>query len=73
MNKIRWSKKAQKQLFRISKPDAVVIYDKIGNLKQFPNCQNVKQLKNHQYPFRLRVGNYRVFFEHDSFIKIVSI
>ena len=52
MNTIVWSKKAQKQLFKISKSDAVVIYDKVDSLKQFPDCQNVKKMKNHQYDYR---------------------
>ena len=73
MNTITWSKKSQKQLFKISRPDAVVIYDKVDKLKQFPDCKNVKQLKNQKHTYRLRVGNYRVFFNHDSTIKIVSI
>ncbi len=73
MNTIIWSKKAQKQLLKIPRPDAVVIYDKVDNLKHFPECQNVKSLKNHKYDYRLRVGNYRVLFDHDSSIKIVSI
>jgi mRNA-degrading endonuclease RelE of RelBE toxin-antitoxin system len=73
MNTIAWSKKALKQLLKISQPDAVVIYDKVDSLRQFPDCQNVKQLKNHKHTYRLRVGNYRVFFNHDSTIKIVSI
>jgi mRNA-degrading endonuclease RelE of RelBE toxin-antitoxin system len=38
-----------------------------------PNCQNVKALVNNQYPYRLRVGNYRVFFDFDDTLKIVSI
>ena len=73
MNTLTWSKKAQKQLFKIAKPDAVVIYDKVDNLQQFPDCPNVTHLKNHKHTYRLRVGNYRVFFNHDDSIKIVSI
>ncbi len=73
MYTISWSKKAQKQLLKISRPAGVVIYDKVDNLKHFPGCQNVKALKKHKHDYRLRVGNYRVFFNHDSSIKIVSI
>ncbi|MCP4341772.1 MAG: type II toxin-antitoxin system RelE/ParE family toxin [Desulfobulbaceae bacterium] len=73
MNSITWSKKAQKQLFKISRKEAIVIYDKVENLKLFPDCQNIKQMKKHKYGYRLRVGNYRVLFDHDSTIKIVSI
>jgi len=73
MNTITWSKKAQRQLLKISKRKALVIYDKVENLKQFPDCQNVKKLTNHKYTYRFRVASYRVFFNHDSTIKIVSI
>nr|WP_218966867.1 hypothetical protein [Snodgrassella alvi] len=38
-----------------------------------PNCLNVKKLNNHQYDYRLRVGNYRVLFNYDGDISIVSI
>lgn len=38
-----------------------------------PNCTNVKALVNHDYSYRLRVGNYRVFFEFDGDVKIVWI
>jgi mRNA interferase RelE/StbE len=73
MNTIRWSKKAQKQLLKLPKNEALNIYDKVEDLKKFPDCQNVKRLTNHRYEFRMRVGNYRVLFDHDSDIKIVSI
>lgn len=45
MNKIKWHKKAKKQLKRIG--DSTVqnrIYEAVDALKSFPNCQNVKKL-----------------------------
>ena len=36
-------------------------------------ARNVKALTNHEYGYRLRVGNYRVFFDHDGAVRIVSI
>jgi mRNA-degrading endonuclease RelE of RelBE toxin-antitoxin system len=36
-------------------------------------ARNVKTLTNHEYGYRLRVGNYRVFFEFDGAVSIVSI
>ncbi|URL01189.1 type II toxin-antitoxin system RelE/ParE family toxin [Avibacterium sp. 20-126] len=53
--------KALKQLRRI--PERSVIIDKCEELKQFPLCTNVKSLINHKYPYRFRVGRYRVFFQ----------
>jgi len=62
MNQIKWRKKALKQLRRI-KQDRTreTIYDAVDALKHFPNCQNVKKIKS-TGDYRLRVGNWRVFF-----------
>ena len=38
-----------------------------------PNVQNVKAIAHHQYGYRLRVGNYRILFDWDGGVKIVSI
>ncbi|WP_231757975.1 type II toxin-antitoxin system RelE family toxin [Microbulbifer elongatus] len=49
------------------------IYRGTQVLTDFPHCQGVKQLVNYRYAYRLRIGNYRVFFEFASEIKVVSI
>ncbi len=49
------------------------ITDATRTLVNFPECKNVKPLKNHMYDFRLRVGRYRVFFDFDGQIKIIAI
>jgi mRNA-degrading endonuclease RelE of RelBE toxin-antitoxin system len=36
-------------------------------------ARNVKALTNHEYGYRLRVGNYRVFFDFDGAVRIISI
>lgn len=36
-------------------------------------CKNVKALVHHAYGYRLRVGHYRVLFDWDGGIQIVSI
>jgi len=51
----------------------VAITDATRTLVNFPECKNVKPLKNHIYDFRLRVGRYRVFFDFDGQIKIIAI
>lgn len=73
MNAIEWTKKAVKQLRKIDKPSQKTIYTAVGQLADFPHCGNVKQLHNHRYPYRLRVGRYRVFFEVKTEVKIVRI
>jgi mRNA-degrading endonuclease RelE of RelBE toxin-antitoxin system len=38
-----------------------------------PEVSQVKALVGHDYAYRLRVGNYRVMFNWDGAIKVVSI
>ena len=38
-----------------------------------PDCHNVIPLVNHQYGYRLRIGNYRVLFDWQDEIRIVEI
>lgn len=62
MNQIKWRKKALKQLRKIKHAKTqATIYDAVDTLKDFPNCQNVKKVKS-TGDYRLRVGNWRVFF-----------
>ncbi|ADE14181.1 phage protein [Nitrosococcus halophilus Nc 4] len=73
MNKIDWQPKALKQLRKLDRPRQQQIVTGVRVLKDFPHCANVKKLIRHTYPYRLRVGDYRVFFEFDSQVCIVRI
>ncbi|WP_422109298.1 type II toxin-antitoxin system RelE family toxin [Vibrio fluvialis] len=73
MNTVQWSKRALKQARKIQIQQRQQIVEKTKALKDFPNCQNVKSLTNHEHGYRLRVGRYRVFFNYDGEIKIISI
>ena len=75
MNEIRWKQKAAKQLRKIQQQEAATIVDKVEVFKTFPECGNadIKPLVNHDYGYRLRVGRYRVLFDHDGEIRVVSI
>lgn len=74
MNLIEWRPKAVKQLRKIAdKALREQIYDSTQILKEFPDCANIKKLTQHTYSYRLRVGSYRVFFEFDGIVKVVSI
>ncbi len=44
-----------------------------GELADLAKARNVKVLTTHEYGYRLRVGSYRVFFEFDGTVRIVSI
>ena len=71
--KIEWKRKALKQITQIPDTDKKRITIAVRGLYNFPNVQNVKALTNHPYDYRLRVGNYRVLFNHDKIVKIISI
>lgn len=58
----------------ILKKDQIRIIEQIEKLALNPlEKSNVKKLVNFDISYRLRVGNYRVFFEKDDKIKIVDI
>ena len=74
MNTIIWKTKAIKQVLKLQKQTAQTIRNEIEEkLPFFPNCIGVKKLTNHQFQYRLRVGNYRVFFDFDGEIHIINI
>ena len=73
MISIRWSRKASKQLNKIQKADKKQILEAVDTLSGFPYVLNVKALSNHKYDYRLRVGRYRILFNHIEKIHILSI
>ena len=74
VNAINWQPKALRQLRKIDvrtgKQIRTAVNTELGDLSK---ARNVKALTNHAYSYRLRVGIYRVFFEYDGAIRIVSI
>jgi mRNA interferase RelE/StbE len=73
MNSVKYSTKALKQLRKLHPDHSKKIVLDCKALVDLATCQNIKRLTNHQYEYRLRVGNYRVFFNHDDGVKIVYI
>ena len=75
MNEIKWQLKAVKQLLKIGvKPIQQRIKNAVTDeLSDLTQARNVKALKNHDYQYRLRVGNYRVLFNYENTIEIISI
>lgn len=75
MNKVIWQPKALKQLQRIGdKKLRQRLYTAGSGLSAFPDCPNIKALKNHQYAYRLRVGDWRLFFAaYETEMLVISI
>lgn len=73
MSSINWTRKAVKQLLKLHPPHQLQIRDAVTKLGAMPDVGNVVALARHEYGYRLRVGNYRVLFDWDGAVKIVSI
>ena len=73
MVEINWCKKAYKQAQKLPQADRVKIGEAVTTLANFPPVQNVKALANHEYGYRLRVGNYRALVDAETEVPIIEI
>jgi mRNA-degrading endonuclease RelE of RelBE toxin-antitoxin system len=73
MNSVEYATRAVKQLRKLPAQDGREIRNACDGLAAMPDCTSVKALTNHRYQFRLRVGQYRVFFNYDGAVRIVAI
>ena len=74
MNSINWQPKALRKLRKIDAHAGKKIRAAVSTeLLDLSKARNVTALTNHEYGYRLRVGNYRVFFDFDGAVRIVSI
>lgn len=73
MNTISWTRKAVKQLLKLHTQHQAQVRDAVTQLGAMPDVTSVKALTGYHYGYRLRVGNYRVLFDWDGSVKIVSI
>ena len=65
MNEVQWTPKAIRQLRKIKDRKAQAsIRNATRTLTGFPDVAGVKPLINHACDYRLRVGRYRVLFNH---------
>jgi len=75
MNHIIWHNRARRQVKKIPKHYREAILESVDELAEFPKCEGlgITALKKHRYNYRMRVGRYRVLFNHDSDIRIIEI
>ena len=72
--KVQIDDKAIKDLSKINKNVALKIIKKIDKLVDFPIGTNIKKLTNLYPPYRLRVGDYRIFFDvQDDILTVYSV
>jgi len=65
MPQLRWTLRAARQLAKLPKTDQRDVSNAAKELAFWPECRNVKALKNRD-DYRLRVGRFRVFFTVDT-------
>ena len=73
MNTIQWTRKAVKQLLGLHREHQVQVRDAVSALAAMPDVGQVTALTDHRYTYRLRVGHYRVLFDWDGAIHVISI
>ena len=71
--RIIWTRRALKQLLRIAKPAQIEIKTAVNTLQNRDAWHNVRHLTDHEYAYRLRVGNYRVFFDADDLNLVIAV
>ena len=72
---IRWSKKAVSYLKRLELATRKRIVEAIETLASDPSNQNldVKPMQGRPGEFRLRVGDYRIIYEPEQQILLISV
>jgi mRNA interferase RelE/StbE len=72
--KIIISKLASKEILKLPKSVAIVVFDNIKTLSMNPKPKGYKKLKGIKEDiFRIRIGDYRVLYTIEEKIKIVDI
>lgn len=67
MNTIEWKPKAVKQLRKVPAQANAAIRQSVNEeLVDLERARNVTRLSNHEFGYRLRVGNYRVLFDYEG-------
>ena len=74
MYEIEWQPKAYRQLKKIKERETLAaIKAAVFDLANWPECRNVKAIKNHESGYRLRVGKWHILFEAQDRIRVIMI
>lgn len=73
--KVEWKRKAFKQLAKVQRQQQSKIQDAVTKLENSETWGDIRKLVNHEYDYRLRVGDYRVLFNatNDETIEINDV
>ena len=74
MYEIEWQPKAYRQLKKIRERETLsAIRAAVFSLTNWPDCRNIKAIKNHESQYRLRVGSWRILFDVQDRIRVILI
>ena len=66
-------RRAEKDLLKIHKKEVERIYEAISSLESNPRPPGVKKIISEGNAWRIRVGNYRILYEIEDRIRIVTV
>lgn len=64
---------ADRQIEKLPKRDKQKIIDKIGSLAENPGPHGYEKLEYYTDYFRVRVGNFRIIYQIEDVIRIVTV
>ena len=64
--KVKISRRAKKQLKKLSRIDQIVIVEKIRRLAKLKELKRGEKLKGYKNIYKFRVGSYRVVYKRTS-------
>ncbi len=70
---VNLSRSVRKDLRRIDKQEVPRLVSAIDSLAQTPYPPDSKKLLGSHHSYRLRLGNYRVLYEVEEDIKVISV
>lgn len=73
MYQVLINRKAEKELSKINKTDIPRVFRAIKDLGINPRPTGSKKLVGEDNAWRIRVGNYRILYEVEDIVKIVTV
>ncbi|TVS09214.1 MAG: type II toxin-antitoxin system RelE/ParE family toxin [Gammaproteobacteria bacterium] len=73
---VLWTRRAAKQAGKLPRAEQRRVVEAVGALEDWPGClqvQDIRRLTRHERLYRLRVGRYRVLFDVDPALEVVSV
>ncbi len=71
--KLRWKKSAVRELRKIDRQVIPRILNAAEQLFDDPYPSGTRKLQGADYTYRIRIGNYRIIYEVDTLIRVITV